>query len=276
MASSDFIRGRQNATRILTNKSGGSVAAGDLVIIGDGTNDKSFTTNTSARRTTGTPGVAMETIASNAAGLVAISGYVPKIVTSGAVTREHFLYTHSVAKQATAASQRSRGAFGQVLNSTTSPEAILWGAFDHSHELDYVAKTSDTSITATTEATANTVVTATAITYDGSTPAYIEFGCPGVQIPNVSGGSLLMYLYDDTGGGAASIGILGVFSNPATISASVVGARHPVVVRVRLTPSAASHTYSVRCTVTSGTGTIKGGAFGLGANAAAYIAQIKV
>jgi hypothetical protein len=36
VAVTDLIRGRQTATRTLTNKSGGGVVQGDVVVIGDG------------------------------------------------------------------------------------------------------------------------------------------------------------------------------------------------------------------------------------------------
>lgn len=272
MAATDMLRGRQTATRVATNKSGGAVAVGDLVVFDDGATDNAFTTNTTARLATKTIGVAMEAIASNAAGLVAVHGYVPKIVTSGAVTRGQYLYTHSVAKQATATSQRSRGAFGTVLNNATSPAALLWGQPDDTHEFDYATTTSDTSITATTEATANTIVTGNAVTYDGITPVIIEFDSPGYQAPNVSAASMSFWLYD----GASSIGFIGACNNPGTIAATVAGMRTTGVMKVRITPSAGAHTYSIRASVTSGTGTVKAGAGGAGVVYPAFIRISKV
>lgn len=130
MAATDMIRGRQTATRTLTNKSGGAVAVGDVVVIGDGTNDNAFTTTTTASFNARMVGVAMEAIANNAAGLVAISGYVPIVVTNASVARDVFLFTHTVAKQAAGNATRSAGAFGQVLETGTSPEAIIWGMPD--------------------------------------------------------------------------------------------------------------------------------------------------
>lgn len=130
MPALDMLRGRQTATRQLTNKSGGGVALGDVVVIGDGANDDAFTTTTSAAFNSRMIGVAMETIANDAVGLVAIQGYVPKIVTNASATRDYFLFTHTVAKQATSSATRASGAFGQVLASGTSPAAILWGMPD--------------------------------------------------------------------------------------------------------------------------------------------------
>lgn len=129
-ATTDMIRGRQTATRTLTNKSGGSVAAGDVVVIGDGSNDNSFTTTTTAAFNARMVGVAMEAIANDAAGLVAIHGYVPKVNTNASVTRNHFLFTHTAAKEATGSATRGAGAFGMVLETGADPEAIIWGMPD--------------------------------------------------------------------------------------------------------------------------------------------------
>jgi len=130
MPAIDVLRGRQTATRTLTNRSGGAVAAGDVVVIGDGTNDNCFTTTTTASFNARMVGVAMEAIASLAAGLIAIHGYVPKVNTDASVTRDHFLFTHTVAKEATGSATRGAGAFGQVLETGADPEAIIWGMPD--------------------------------------------------------------------------------------------------------------------------------------------------
>ena len=105
-------------------------------------------------------------------------------------------------------------------------------------EIDYVAYSVGTvTISATTEATANTIVTGSAVTYDGSTPVWIEFWA-GRCVPN--GGAadfMIFWLYD----GSSSIGNMGLLQTPAANSLAA-----PVHLRVRLTPSAASHTYSIR------------------------------
>ena len=122
-------------------------------------------------------------------------------------------------------------------------------------ELSYVAFTSDTSITATTEATANTVVTAAPVTFDGSTVVMVEFFCSTIEADLVLGRSISVYLYD----GAASIGRL-----TAVISQTTTSNRYPTFLAHRLTPSAASHTYSIRASVSAGAGTVSGGAGGVG------------
>lgn len=109
----------------LTNKSGGGVVAGDVVIV-DTSNNDAFTTTTSANFTGGV-GVAQETIASNAAGRVLLSGYAALINVNASVTRGHFGATYTVAKQATdAGASRGAGTFCQFLTGGTTPDAIVY------------------------------------------------------------------------------------------------------------------------------------------------------
>jgi hypothetical protein len=113
----------------LTNKSGGSVAAGDVVIV-DTSNNDAFTTTTSAGVTV-LVGVAQEAIANNAAGRVCTGGYVPLVNVNASVTRGNYGKTHTVAKQATdAGSSRVAGAFCQFLTGGTTPTAHLFGFTD--------------------------------------------------------------------------------------------------------------------------------------------------
>lgn len=122
--STDMLRGR-NVVLLMTNKSGGSVAAGDVVIIDTG-NDNAFTTTTSGQSTSAI-GVVMESIANNATGRVQVSGYVPLINVPASVTRGHFIETHTVAKQAVGNATRRLGTFGQFLTGGTTPTGFLWG-----------------------------------------------------------------------------------------------------------------------------------------------------
>lgn len=109
----------------LTNKSGGSVAAGDVVII-DSANSDSFTTTTTASYTKSI-GIAQQTIANNAVGLVLISGYAALVNVNASVTRGNFGATHTVAKQATdAGSSRAAGTFCIFLTGGTTPDAFIW------------------------------------------------------------------------------------------------------------------------------------------------------
>jgi len=93
----------------------------------------------------------------------------------------------------------------------------------------YVEFTSPVSVTATVEASADTIVSAGAFTYDGSTTVLIEFYCPKVQFGNTWTRAVL---FD----GSSAIGWM---AEVRDTSPSVYAAR-------QLTPSAASHTYSIR------------------------------
>lgn len=127
-------------------------------------------------------------------------------------------------------------------------------------QTDYQEWTSGVNVTATSEATATTIVTGAAVTYDGITPILIEFFCPQV----VKGtNNITLVLYD----GSSSIGKL-------TPAIQIQTANNPVVFATRrLTPAAAAKTYSIRGFVDAGTGTATGGAGGTGNLVPGYIRQ---
>ncbi len=109
----------------LTNKSGAGVIAGDVVIV-DSTNNDAFTTTTSAN-VTATVGVVQETIASNAAGRVLISGYAALINVNASVTRGNYGATFTVAKQATDVGvSRAAGTFVQFFTGGTTPDGVVY------------------------------------------------------------------------------------------------------------------------------------------------------
>lgn len=111
-------------------------------------------------------------------------------------------------------------------------------------ELTYNEFTANVSLVGHTEATATTIVTASAFTFDGSTPIVIHFWCPFIQSDTASG-LVQLALYD----GASSVGILSNWISPAANSQTP-----GVHVMRRMIPAAASKTYSIRG-FTSGTST---------------------
>ncbi len=149
---------------------------------------------------------------------------------------------------------------GKVYGSTGAGNAAA--VYPPGYELAYVETTTDTSVTVTTEASSTTVVTAGSVAYDG-TAVMISFGAPFVQTPG-GGNGVTCVLFD----GTTSIGTIAQVSAATTMVVSSAGAR-------RLTPSAATHTYSVRSFVGGGTGTIGGGAGGAGAQTPAFIRILK-
>jgi hypothetical protein len=121
-------------------------------------------------------------------------------------------------------------------------------------QMDYVEFTAAVSVTATTAGTANTVVTGSSVAFNGSTPVIIEFYAPFARAPGAAvGDNMSLELYEDGTG----IGRIGFLRTPAANSDD-----KPTVCRRRMTPSNASHTYSIRGWVNAGTGTITAGVGG--------------
>lgn len=113
----------------LLNKSGGSVAKGDVVIV-DSANAGAFTTTTTAAYVNGLIGVVIEPngIASNATGMIQFSGPCPQVNLSSSASLGDLFHTHSVAKQAIRhAAGIQAGDFGIVTATGTTPSCILWG-----------------------------------------------------------------------------------------------------------------------------------------------------
>lgn len=128
------------------------------------------------------------------------------------------------------------------------------------YEFDYVEKTTNTSITATTEGTAQTVLTSNAITLDGSTIVMIEFWA----YASIKGTSdtFIILVEDST--------VLGM---TYTAAAAPIGPTHMLR---RRTPSAASHTYYAKAYVDAGTGTVAAGAGGAGNGLPCFLRVYKV
>ena len=156
---------------------------------------------------------------------------------------------------ANTAAKLSAGTSGMTLKSAGAAAANVW-AYPPGYEFTYAEVTSGGNITATVEGSADTIVTAGAVAFDGSTVVVIEFFAMGVL--SAAGETTYLVLFD----GASSIGYIGQ---------GMVALNPSMMVRRRLTPTAATHTYSMRAIVTGGTGTWTAGAGGVGANSPAYI-----
>lgn len=135
------------------------------------------------------------------------------------------------------------------------------------YRVDYVAYTSSTNVSQTAEGSADTIVTANGVAFDGSTIARIDFFVPRARPAASAGANLEFVLYD----GASSIGLLGRIFSAAATSANVA-----VKLEHYLTPSNATHTYSIRAIVSTGTGVVAGGAGGSGAIMPGFIAIYKL
>lgn len=136
------------------------------------------------------------------------------------------------------------------------------------YRFTYDELTSNVVVSATTEAAATTVKTATAVTFDGLTTVRVEFFAPYVDVAaNAGGNNVRFVLYD----GSSSIGLLGLSGSGQT--AVLDG---PVMLGRELTPSAAAHTYSVRAFRTNANSTVTGGAGASGNDVPGYIKITKV
>lgn len=134
-------------------------------------------------------------------------------------------------------------------------------------ELDYAERTTNLSVTATSEATADTIVTGAAVAYDGATTVMIDFSADSIEPSAGAGRYIAVVLYD----GASSIGELFVARQGSTGTHDF-----PVYGRRRLTPSAATHTYSARAWVSTGTGLVSAGTGGSATAAPALLRITRV
>lgn len=104
-------------------------------------------------------------------------------------------------------------------------------------ELAYIEMISPATVSATTEATANLLITDTARQYDGS-PIRVGFFSPSVQVTaNAAGNFAIFVLYQD----GVSIGILGDKG-----TSSNVYLENECSLSRRMSPAPGTHTYSVR------------------------------
>ena len=132
---------------------------------------------------------------------------------------------------------------------STSDVKLTWSELRTAlpgYQLDYVEITTNVSITATTAATANTVIDGNAVSYDGSTRVKLEFGATGASIPNTR--EIVVVLYD----GATQLGQLLAQGNQGSTTTDCSGFYRAYF----LTPTNASHTYHIKAYITGGTGTI--------------------
>ncbi len=150
------------------------------------------------------------------------------------------------------------GSDGQVLTAdAASTPGVKWATAPSGFAVvDYVEFTSNVSITATTSATAQTVVTGGGFTADGSSNYFIEFFAPAAHPTSTAAASLNIVLFE----GSTPLGLV-VLTTPAANTMNI-----PALLSRRLVPTNTSHTYKVAAFVSSGTGVVGAGT-GSGAGA---------
>lgn len=147
---------------------------------------------------------------------------------------------------------------------STSFNLPNFNSFSLEQEISYTEFTGNVTVTSATESGATTVVTAPALTANGTDSFWVEFYTPLAE-PGVNGDSVIeIYLFD----GTTSLGIVGQVLNSGAGSFPL---SVPVVTKKKITPSAGSHTYSVRASQAIANGTIFGGTGGAGNFMPGYI-----
>jgi hypothetical protein len=122
-----------------------------------------------------------------------------------------------------------------TLTPTSSRSANVAESDLAGYEFDYAEITANVAVTAVAEATPDDVVALPARVYDGATVILLEFFASAVL--KGDGGGTVLNLWD----GAVDLGRFCFFGG------GYVGDQNiPTFVAYRLTPSAASHTYSVK------------------------------
>jgi hypothetical protein len=113
-------------------------------------------------------------------------------------------------------------------------------------ELDYVQITSNVTVTATTSATAQSVIDGNPILFDGVLRIKIEFFSYSVGDTGAAQ-NLLITLWD----GSTELGAIAQFDPTAA------GQAIPVYAAILLTPAAGSHTYHIKAWKASGSPVIR-------------------
>lgn len=126
--------------------------------------------------------------------------------------------------------------------------------------VSYVEFSTDVSISGTTEAAANTVVTAGAFTPTGMDDYWVEFFCPAIQTGASTGAQIRLALYDNGNPISAGTSTVAIYLCPAAATALLVNG---YAKRRLVTPSAVSHTYSIRGWRLVANGTVNGTTAGI-------------
>lgn len=156
---------------------------------------------------------------------------------------------------------------GMVLEVASGASPGVQWDLPSGHEFSYAEITSSVTVSATAAASANDVVTTSAVSYDGSTAVMIEFFAPFGECGSGAGTFLICNLFD----GSTDLGRIATVRNVAAQLLQV-----PIIGKRRLTPSNASHTYNIKAWRVSANGSIGAAAGGTDTTLPAYIRVTKV
>jgi hypothetical protein len=113
----------------------------------------------------------------------------------------------------------------------------------------YVEFASDITVSATSDVTANPIVTAGSFTPNGTDKFWVEFSCVAVATGASTGAAVIVVLYDN--GTIVSPSRIGQVTTPA--ASSMIA---PVFNRVQVAPTNAAHVYSARAYRVTANGTM--------------------
>ena len=191
-------------------------------------------------------------------GTWAVAGGVTSVVASDAIW--DVKGDLAVGTGADTASRLAVGSNGQVLTAdSTQSTGVKWASGGIT-EYDYVEATSPVTVSSTSEGSGTTIVSGTAVSYDGSTRICISFSCPYVSIAATTAQNVVINVYD---GATAIARIVNIQYNDSGSNALFV----PVHREYFITPTNGSHTYSIRAWKTAAGATVSIGAGASGATA---------
>lgn len=167
-------------------------------------------------------------------------------------------------------SRLAAGANGTVPTYQSGQTTGILPQFPPGYEVGYDEVTSSVTVSGATEASGTTVISCGAHTFDGSA-VVAEFFCGGA-IPG-AGDFIIVSLFE----GGTQIGRLALAqSGQTTTIVSIQNTSIPTIGKLRFTPSAASHTYTVTAIKGTNNGTLLAGAGGTGTIVPMYIRFTKV
>ena len=243
---------------LLTNKSGSTRSAGD-VVVADTTADGCFTTSTSGADIK-VIGIVMESIANNSEGVVALSGArVTNINCDAAVSRGQFLKSSTTAAKASPTSTGEVGVFAIALSSLGSAGALAEALLIGCNVIAAITATNYTSSILTPKEYTDGADTSTSDESTVST-TYVD---TTLTLTNTTGKQGLNHVVfsgrGDSSSGIAAIGLLvdGTVVAEAAIPSGVAGCN--VFLAYNGVLSAGSHTVKVQQKgVGGGSCTLKG------------------